>query len=58
MTNRIVHPGEQFAIDLRAVTANNACYATHKIRLFWKVEPENVTEHTCWRRWLRFTLRT
>jgi hypothetical protein len=28
MTNRIVHPREQFTIDLRAVTANNACYAT------------------------------
>ncbi|HMH45147.1 MAG TPA: hypothetical protein VK557_16775, partial [Pyrinomonadaceae bacterium] len=33
MANGIVHAGEQFAIDLRAITPNNACYATHLNRL-------------------------
>ena len=29
MPDRIIHASEQFAVDLRAITANNACYATH-----------------------------
>src|SRR5437016_14471187 len=29
MADRVVHAGEQFAVYLRAITANNACYSTH-----------------------------
>jgi hypothetical protein len=29
MMNRFVHARQQLAIDRRAITANNSCYATH-----------------------------
>jgi hypothetical protein len=33
MANSFVHPREQFAVDRRAVTPNDACYATHLLNL-------------------------
>src|SRR5437764_4677308 len=41
MADRIVHAGEQFAVDLRAITTNNACYATH-LNLIMKSKPEDA----------------
>jgi len=41
MADRIVHAGEQFAVDLRAITPNNACYATH-LNLMMKSKPEDA----------------
>jgi hypothetical protein len=29
MTNGLVHPRQQISVNRSAVTANNACYATH-----------------------------
>jgi hypothetical protein len=34
MTNRFVHAGQEIAINLRAITANDACYSTHFVRDF------------------------
>ena len=41
MADRVVHAGEQLAVDLRAITANNACYATH-LNLMMKSKPEDA----------------
>ncbi len=34
MTDGIVHAREQVAVDRRAITTNDACYATHLFSLF------------------------
>ena len=41
MADCVVHAGEQFAVDLRAITTNNACYATH-LNLMMKSKPADA----------------
>ena len=41
MADRVVHAGEQFAVDLRAITTNNAGYATH-LKLMMKSKPADA----------------
>jgi hypothetical protein len=42
VTNCFVHARDQLAVNRSAVTANNACYATHFVKLMLKVEPGGV----------------
>jgi hypothetical protein len=42
VTNCFVHARDQLAVNRSAVTANNACYATHFIKLMMKVETGGV----------------
>ena len=42
MTNSLVHARDLLAVNRSAVTANNACYATHFVKRMMKVEPGGV----------------
>jgi hypothetical protein len=42
MTDRFIHARDQLAVYRSAVTANNACYATHFVKRIMNVEPGGV----------------